>query len=542
MVVIKVAQIKGGDHLKRSLDYITNDAKTLTTVETTGNLENFTIRLDGASPTLQLVSGHDVFDATNAFDDFWLTKFMAEQKSENPNTSDLTNSNRVHAHHLIQSFSPDDNLTPEQVHEIGRKTALEFTGGDYQFVIATHMDRGHLHNHIIFNTTNQVTLKKFRWQKKTRNNLMQISDKIADSYGAKILNPTLRNSHKQYSAWRKTNVFKVEIKNRLEFLLKHSINLDDFKEKAKALDLNVDFSGKFVKYRLLDEYGGQLQERNTRDDSLSKRRKYSLEEIEKRLKLNQVTFNLDEIKNRYDEDQAERSEDFEMKLEVESWQVKEETNRGIYLDMEFGVNQVGTILIPARQVDKLENGSYDIFIKKSDFFYFINPDNSQNNRFMKGSIVINQLAKDSGELAIRKNANISKMDSLIKEFEFLSAHQVLTGTQFEALQSRFEAQLAETQKELSKLDNRISDLNKITASLIAYQNQTPQADRAEEVLAAFQIDKLTSPAPLKKELQELQVERGALHEHLDMIIKNFTDYKEIQEKVAKREREEKRKI
>ncbi len=185
-------------------------------------------------------------------------------------------------------------------------------------------------------------------------------------------------------------------------MLKHSTNLDDFKEKAKALDLNVDFSGKFVKYRLLDEYGGKVQEKNTRDDTLSKRRKYSFEEIEKRLRQNQVAFSLDEIKIRYDEDQAQRSDDFEMKLEVESWQVKEETNRGIYLEMEFGVNQVGTILIPARQVDKLENGSYDIFIKKSDFFYFINPDNSQNNRFMKGSTVINQLAKDSGELAIRK--------------------------------------------------------------------------------------------------------------------------------------------
>ncbi len=134
------------------------------------------------------------------------------------------------------------------------------------------------------------------------------------------------------------------------------------------------------------------------------------------------------------------------------------------------------------------------------------------------------------------------MDSLIKELEFLSAHQVLTGTQFDALQSRFEDQLKQTQNELARLDNRISDLNKITASLIAYQNQTPQADRAEEVLAALQIDKMTSPAPLKKQLQELQVERGALHEHLDMVIKNFTDYKEIQEKVATREREEKRRI
>ncbi|WP_444811858.1 relaxase/mobilization nuclease domain-containing protein, partial [Streptococcus canis] len=48
----------------------------------------------------------------------------------------------VLAHHIVQSFSPDDNLTPEEVNEIGRKTALEFTGGDYQFVVATHMDKG----------------------------------------------------------------------------------------------------------------------------------------------------------------------------------------------------------------------------------------------------------------------------------------------------------------------------------------------------------------------------------------------------------------
>ncbi len=66
----------------------------------------------------------------------------------------------VLARHIIQSFDPADNLTPEEVHEIGRQTALEFLGEDYEFVIATHVDKDHLHNHIIFNATSTVDLKK----------------------------------------------------------------------------------------------------------------------------------------------------------------------------------------------------------------------------------------------------------------------------------------------------------------------------------------------------------------------------------------------
>lgn len=438
MVVIKVAQIKKLDRLKRALDYITQETKTLRMIDKSTSVGEFDIRLEEESVSLQLVSGHNIITPTNAFDEFVMTKYLAELQSENKELSDLHNEKRVLAHHLIQSFSPEDNLTPEQVHEIGRKTALEFTGGDYQFVVATHMDRGHLHNHIIFNTTNEVTLKKFRWQKRTRNNLKEISDKISDLYGAKIIQSNMKNSHKKYTAWQQANTFKVEIKNRLEFLLKHSTSLEDFKVKAKALDLNVDYSGKFVKYRLTVPLDGKLQERNTRDDILSKRRKYSLENILKRLDQNQVTFDLLEIKDRYQKEERERSSDFEVKLEVEDWQVKQETSRGIYLEMEFGVNQTGTILIPARQVDKLENGSYEIYLKQKDFFYFINPDQSQDNRFMRGSTVIKQLSKDSGEMIMRKNPNISRMEMLVKEFNFLAANNVTNGKQFQALQTRFD--------------------------------------------------------------------------------------------------------
>lgn len=538
MVVIKVAQIKKLDRLKRALDYITQETKTLRMIDKSTLVGEFDIRLEEENVSLQLVSGHNIITPTNAFDEFVMTKYLAELQSENKELSDLHNEKRVLAHHLIQSFSPEDNLTPEQVHEIGRKTALEFTGGDYQFVVATHIDRGHLHNHIIFNTTNEVTLKKFRWQKRTRNNLKEISDKISDLYGAKIIQSNMKNSHKKYTAWQQANTFKVEIKNRLEFLLKHSTSLEDFKAKAKALDLNVDYSGKFVKYRLTVPLDGKLQERNTRDDILSKRRKYSLENILKRLDQNQVTFDLLEIKNRYQKEEQERSSDFEIKLEVEDWQVKQETSRGIYLEMEFGVNQTGTILIPARQVDKLENGSYEIYLKQKDFFYFINPDQSQDNRFMRGSTVIKQLSKDSGEMIMRKNPNISRMEMLVKEFNFLAANNVTNGKQFQALQTRFDQQLKETQEELNNLDQRIGNVNRIISALIAYQERRPEGVTAEKILEQFKIDKTTNPKILNKELQEIQVEREALREHLDLVIKNHTDYKEIKERVEQRERSE----
>ena len=53
--------------------------------------------------------------------------------------------------HIIQSFSPEDNITPEQAHEIGMKLAEQVLGGKYEFVLSTHTDKQNIHNHIIFN-------------------------------------------------------------------------------------------------------------------------------------------------------------------------------------------------------------------------------------------------------------------------------------------------------------------------------------------------------------------------------------------------------
>ena len=387
MVVTKVKQIKSVNKLADGIKYIEDGAKTIGTELIDSDL-NFPVKVVDGQIVSQLVSGNLVIDVESAYSEFMMLKQLANLEKGRPINNEELVKNDVLAHHIIQSFSPEDNLTPEQVHEIGRKTALELTGGSHQFVIATHMDKGHLHNHIYINSTNSVTLNKFRWQKGTKKALEQISDKYADLAGAKILDRQNQFGHKEYSAYQKENVFKLEIKSRLEFLLKHSTNLSDFQEKAKALNLAVDFSGKYAKYKLLDKD----QKRNTRDSTLSKKGRYSLEQIKERLDKNEIVYPLESIKSEYDTLQAEKAEDFEIRVKIEPWQVEHETDTGIYLQMQYGIANQGTVKIPSRLVDKQEDGSFDIFIKKSDFFYFINPDNSASNKFMKGSTLINQLA------------------------------------------------------------------------------------------------------------------------------------------------------
>ncbi|MBZ4299786.1 relaxase, partial [Streptococcus pneumoniae] len=76
----------------------------------------------------------------------------------------------------------------------------------------------------------------------------------------------------------------------------------------------------------------------------------------------------------------------------------------------------GTILIPAHQIEKAEDGSYEIFIRKNDFYYFVNPEHADKNRYMKGETVASQLSYDNGEMIVRKHPKISSLDQLVREY------------------------------------------------------------------------------------------------------------------------------
>lgn len=520
MVVTKVFQIKQPGNLKNAINYIVNDAKTLKADDMNDPENIFSYEVQGEEVFKRLVSGYDLTDSSDketVYDDFILTKMSADSLNGNERLSDLKNPDRVLAHHLIQSFSPDDNLTPEQIHEIGRKTVLELTGGNHQFIIATHMDKGHIHNHIIFNTTNSTTLKKFEWKKGTKQSLSKISDKHSELAGAKIIEPKMNNSYTKYSAWKESNNFRQTIKSKLDFLLKNSVDLYDFNEKAKALDLEIDISGKYTTYKLK----GSNQKRGVRDRTLSKNGKYNIDQIEERLKNNIAVIPLERISEKFNELQKTKEQDFEYKLLIEKWQIKERSQKSIYVEIEFGVDRKGTISIPSQKLDQLEDGNFYAYLKRNDFFYFLNDQNATQNKFVNGTTVIKQLSQKNGQSILTKNRNISMLNRYVEELNFLALNGVTNSRQFKELEAQFKNKLEETDQELERLDDKLAKTNKVLGALIDYQTNLTPSKASEEILQKARIDKNTDPEMIKKEMKEIHIERTNLKNVRDNIVKDY---------------------
>ncbi|QRV02060.1 relaxase/mobilization nuclease domain-containing protein [Arcanobacterium phocisimile] len=94
----------------------------------------------------------------------------------------------VLAFHVIQSFKPGE-VDANTAHEIGWKFAQTITGGEHDLVVATHVDRGHIHNHIIFCSANRVTGKRYRNPNSNLKKIRKISDELVKEYGLSVIEP-----------------------------------------------------------------------------------------------------------------------------------------------------------------------------------------------------------------------------------------------------------------------------------------------------------------------------------------------------------------
>ena len=81
------------------------------------------------------------------------------------------------AHHLMQSFEPGE-VSYEKAHEIGRQLADAVTRGQHEYVLTTHIDKGHVHNHIIFCAVNFIDHRKYNSNKRSYYGIRNISDRL----------------------------------------------------------------------------------------------------------------------------------------------------------------------------------------------------------------------------------------------------------------------------------------------------------------------------------------------------------------------------
>ena len=283
MVVTKHFATHGKKYRRRLIKYILNPDKT----------DDLKLVSDfGMSNYLDFPSHAEMVEMYNV--NFSNNDKLYESRNDRQEKHQQT----IHAHHLIQSFSPEDNLTPEEINRIGYETMMELTGGRFKFIVATHTDKDYVHNHILINAIDRNSDKKLIWNYALERNLRMISDRISKMAGAKIIEK--RYSYRDYKKYRESS-HKFELKQRLYFLLQQSKSFDDFLEKAKQLHVQIDFSQKHSRFLMTDRTmvkpirGRQLSKRDLYDEDFFKTY-FAKQEIESRLKfLLKSVYSLEEL-------------------------------------------------------------------------------------------------------------------------------------------------------------------------------------------------------------------------------------------------------
>ena len=221
MAYIKIIPIKVTD--KKAIDYITNPAKTD---------EKILVSSFGCSP--------ETADIEFAF-----TRELAKK-----NVMDKGNNL---AFHLIQSFKPGET-DAQTAHSLGIEFANEILKGKYEYVISTHVDQNHIHNHLIFNATSFIDFHKYVSNKKSYYRICKISNRICHANGLMESLPTGEKgkSYKENMEYQHGTSWKAKIKAAIDKAIWSSITYEEFLQKMKLYGYEIR-QGKHLAFRAPDQ-------------------------------------------------------------------------------------------------------------------------------------------------------------------------------------------------------------------------------------------------------------------------------------------------
>ena len=244
MAITKIKPIRGT--VNKALAYILNPDKT-----------------DGEI----LIGSFGCAASDAAAQEFAWTRTIAEQQGSQIPT--------VIARHLIQSFDVGE-VSPELAHEIGKQFADEWLKGKYEYVLATHIDKGHVHNHIIFNAVNFVDHHAYRSNKRTYRELREVSDRLCKENGLSVIPPSQNKGmdYKEYSEAKNGTSWKQKLKLTMDRCIITAKDYDDFLRLMKEAKYEIK-TGTYISFR------AEGQERFTRSKTIGEN--YSEERIKERI-------------------------------------------------------------------------------------------------------------------------------------------------------------------------------------------------------------------------------------------------------------------
>lgn len=213
-----------------------------------------------------LVSSYGCASETAAREFEW-TRKIAEQKGMTPV--------RIIARHVIQSFEIGE-VTPELAHEIGKQFADEILEGKYEYVLTTHIDKDHVHNHLIFNAVDFVDYHAYKSYKRIYYDMREVSDRLCKENGLSVIPPSQNKGmgYKEYTEAKRGTSWKQKLKQTIDRLVITAKDYDDFLRLMQDAGYEIK-TGKYISFR------AEGQERFTRSKTIGEN--YTEERIKERI-------------------------------------------------------------------------------------------------------------------------------------------------------------------------------------------------------------------------------------------------------------------
>jgi len=155
--------------------------------------------------------------------------------------------------HLIQAFQPGE-VTPEQAHEIGMELAKEILGSKYEFVLTTHIDKDHVHNHLIFNAVSFADHKHYHSNKRSYHDIRRTSDRLCKEHGLSVIIPgqDKGKSYIEHQAAQNGTSYKEKLKAAIDRLLPACSNLEELLRRLQREGYEIK-RGKYISARAPDQ-------------------------------------------------------------------------------------------------------------------------------------------------------------------------------------------------------------------------------------------------------------------------------------------------
>lgn len=194
--------------------------------------------------------------------------------------------NGVLGYHFVQSFRKGEIKDIELAHKIGIEWAEKISNGRYQAVVTTHIDKGHIHNHVVMNSVSFKDGKKFNADKKNLQRIRMISDELCLENGLSIIKPKPKNRNKSYKEWLENNKgtsWKSHIKYEIDKVISEADNFEEFIAILEAKGYEVRYKGlKHITFKAPN------QKRCVRGKTLGD--EYTEESIRGRIKHKEINF------------------------------------------------------------------------------------------------------------------------------------------------------------------------------------------------------------------------------------------------------------